>query len=402
MSEAAKHAGGDSLARSDGRVLAQLTTVGLVVGAVGLVGSLAFSSGQTAQLYFSWLVAYLYFLSIALGALFFILVLFVCHAGWAVALRRVVENVMATLPVFALLFVPIWIGRHELYSWTDAAEVAKNPALRGKSGYLNEPFFLLRAIVYLVTWSGLALYFSGQSHKQDQTGEERITRRLAAVAAPSIIVFSLTLTFAAVDWLMSLDPEWYSTMFGVYYFSGSILAAFAFVAVAIAFIHSRGRLRGVVTIEHLHDIGKLLFAFTVFWTYIAFCQYFLIWYGNIPEETSYFMHRSEGSWPAVGKVLMVGHFVIPFFFFMPRATKRSEPLLVVGSLWLLAMHFMDIYWCVMPVHLEHGARFGALDATTFLTVGGFFLAAFGWVSSRRALVPMRDPRLAESLSFENV
>jgi hypothetical protein len=402
VSEISRPSGVEAFAGSDGRALAQLAWLGFVLGLVGLVGSFALSSGHTAQLYFSWLVAYLYFLSIALGALFFVLVLFVCHAGWAVALRRVVENVMATLPIFALLFLPIWIGRHELYSWTDVAEVAKNPVLKGKSGYLNETFFALRAVLYFAAWSGLALYFSAQSQKQDQTGDERITRRLIAVAAPGIVVFSLTITFAAIDWIMSLDPEWYSTMFGVYYFSGSILAAFAFLAVAIAFLHSRGLLRDVITTEHVHDVGKLLFAFTVFWTYIAFSQYFLIWYGNIPEETAYFMQRSQGSWPAVGKVLMVGHFVIPFFFFMPRATKRSEPFVVLGALWLLGMHFMDIYWCVMPVHLEHGVAFGALDATTILAVGGLFLAAFGWVSSRRALVPMRDPRLAESLSFENV
>jgi hypothetical protein len=403
VSDGTKPAAIDVAALVDGRAsLSQLTWLGIVLGVVGLVGSFALIPGQRADFFFSWLTAYLYFVSIALGAFFFVLCLFAANAGWGVVLRRVVENVMATLPIFALLFVPIWIGRHELFVWTNAEEVAKNAVLKGKSPYLNETFFLIRAIFYLASWSLLGVYFSGQSQKQDETGDQAISRRLRSVAAPSIIVFSLTLTFAAVDWMMSLDPEWYSTMFGVYYFAGSILSAFAFLAVAIAFIHARGQLRGIVTVEHLHDIGKLLFAFTVFWTYIAFCQYFLIWYGNIPEETSYFMHRSEGSWPAIGKALMVGHFVIPFFFFMPRATKRSEPLLVAGSLWLLAMHFMDIYWCVMPVHLEHGARFGALDATTFLTVGGFFLAAFGWVSSRRALVPMRDPRLAESLSFENV
>ena len=220
--------------------------------------------------------------------------LFVCRAGWGVALRRVVENVMATLPVFAVLFVPIWLGRHELFVWTDAAEVAKNAVLRGKSGYLNEGFFLIRAIFYFIAWSGLATYFSRQSQKQDETGDERITRQAPARwRRLGIIVFSLTLTFAAVDWMMSLEPEWYSTMFGVYYFSGSLLATFAFVVVAIALLHSRGPLRGVVTVEHIHDIGKLLFAFTVFWTYIAFCQYFLIWYGNIPEETTYFMHRAR-------------------------------------------------------------------------------------------------------------
>jgi len=391
-----------SLAQIDGRVLSGVTWAGLAVGLVGLIGSVVLSSGGMADFYFAWLTAYLYFLSIGLGALFFVLVLFVCRAGWAVAVRRVIENVMATLPMFILLFIPIWIGRHELYSWTDPAEVAKNRLLQGKSSYLNEPFFLIRALFYFVAWGGLAVYFSGQSQKQDQTGDERISRRLQAVAAPGIIVFSLTLTMASVDWLMSLDPEWYSTMFGVYYFAGSLLAAFAFIVVAIVFIQARGALQGVVTVEHLHDIGKLLFAFTVFWTYIAFCQYFLIWYGNIPEETSYFMQRSHGSWPAIGKALMVGHFAIPFFFLMPRATKRSVPALSAGALWLLVMHFMDIYWCVMPVHLQEGAHFGAIDAMVVLAVGGFFLAAFGWVSGRRALVPVRDPRLSESLSFENV
>ncbi len=392
--------GAEALAHQDGRPLASITWIGAALGAVGLVGSLATSAG--ANFYFSWLVAYLYFLSIALGALFFVLVLFVCRAGWSVALRRVVENVMATLPVFAILFLPIWLGRHELFVWTDAAEVAKSAALRGKSGYLNEGFFAVRAIFYFIVWGGLATYFSGQSQRQDQSGDERITRRLQAVAAPGIIVFSLTVTMASVDWIMSLDPEWYSTMFGVYYFAGSLLSAFAFIVVAIAFIQSRGLLRGVVTTEHVHDIGKLLFAFVVFWTYIAFCQYFLIWYGNIPEETTYFMHRSRGGWPSVAKVLAVGHFAIPFFFLMPRAIKRSRPLLVAGALWLLAMHFMDLYWCVIPVHREEGAHLGISDVTTMLAVGGFFLATLGWVSSRRALVPLRDPRLAESMSFENV
>ncbi len=393
-------AGAGAIAHQDGRPRASLTWIGAVVGVVGLVASLAAST--RADFYFSWLVAYLFFLSIALGALLFVMTLFCCRAGWSVTLRRVIENVMATLPVFAVLFVPVWLGRHELFVWTDAAEVAKDAALKGRSSYLNEGFFAVRAIFYFIVWSGLAMYLSRQSQRQDQSGDERITRRLQAVSAPGIIVWSLTLTMAAVDWIMSLEPDWYSTMFGVYYFSGALLAAFAFIVVAIAFIHARGRLLGVVTIEHIHDVGKLLFAFVVFWAYIAFCQYFLIWYGNIPEETAYFMHRAHGSWPTVGRWLIYGHFAIPFFFLMPRATKRSVPLLVTACLWLLVMHFMDLYWCVMPVHREEGAHLQISDVTTMLAVGGFFLAAFGWVSSRRALVPLRDPRLSESLSFENV
>jgi hypothetical protein len=392
----------DRLARQDGAALARVTWAGAALGVAGLAASLMLGAADMRHFYFSWLVAFLYFLGIALGSLFFILVLFVCRAGWSVALRRVVENVMATLPVFAVLFVPIWIGRHELFVWTVAADVAHSRVMQGQQPYLNDSFFLLRALVYFGAWSALAVYFSRQSQKQDASGDQNITRRLQAVAAPGIVLFALTLTFAAIDWVMSLDPAWYSTMIGVYYFSGALLASLAFLIVAIAAIQARGPLRGVVTIEHVHDVGKLLFGFTVFWAYIAFSQYFLIWYANIPEETVYYIERAHGSWATIGKVLIVGHFALPFFFLMPRAVKRSVPLLVIASVWLLAMHYIDIYWCVMPVLLEHGASVGVLDATTMLAVGGFFLAAFGWMSSRRALVPLGDPRLAESLSFENV
>jgi MFS family permease len=282
----------DLLARQGGASLARLAWLGGALGIGGLVASLVLGAAQMRHFYFSWLVAFLYFLSIALGSLFFILVLFVCRAGWSVALRRVVENVIATVPVFALLFVPIWLGRHELFVWTDAADVAKNRVLQGQQPFLNDSFFLIRALIYFVSWSALAVYFSRQSQKQDGSRDERITRRLQTIAAPGIVLFALTLTFAAIDWILSLDPEWYSTMIGVYYFSGALLASFAFLIVAITAIQARGPLRGVVTIEHVHDVGKLLFGFTVFWAYIAFSQYFLIWYANIPEETAYYIERA--------------------------------------------------------------------------------------------------------------
>ncbi len=390
------------LARQDGAPLARLAWVGAAVGTLGLVASLLLAGANPERFYAAWLVAYLYGLSIALGCLFFTLVVFLCRAGWSVAVRRVAENAMATLPLFAVLFVPIWIGRHELFIWTDAAVVAKSPILLGKRPYLNETFFLIRAVFYFVAWSGLAVYFSRQSQQQDASGDERITRRLQRVAAPGLLIFALTLTFASVDWLMSIEPEWYSTMIGVYYFTGSALAAFAFLIIVITAIQARGPLRGVVTVEHMQDLGKLLFGFTVFWAYIAFSQYFLIWYANIPEETAYYMHRAHGSWGTIGTALIVGHFVVPFFFLMSRAIKRSAPLLVGAALWLLGMHFMDLYWCVMPVFSPHGAELYALDATTMIAVVGFVLGAFGWASSRRALVPLGDPRLAESLAFENL
>jgi len=274
--------------------------------------------------------------------------------------------------------------------------------LLGKSGFLNEGFWFVRALFYFVVWSALATFLSGQSQKQDETGEERISARLRGVAPVGIVLFALTSTFATIDWMMSLEPEWYSTMIGVYFFAGSVVGILSFTVLLIHLAYAQGALRGVVTIEHLHDLGKLLFGFTIFWTYIAFSQYFLIWYANIPEETIYYMKRQVGSWQSAGMLLAVGHFLIPFFFLMPRAVKRTPTLLALGSVWLLLMHFLDLHWCVMPVLHHEGVRFGATDVAALAAVGGIFLAALGWVSSRRALVPLRDPRLPESLSFENV
>ena len=388
-------------AQHSGRALGRLTGIGAVLGVIGLGLALALSGG-TKQFYFSWLVAYLYFLSIALGALFFVLVHTVTRAAWGITLRRVVENVMATLPVFALLFVPIWLGRHELYEWMHADVAAHNPVVAGKSPYLNESFWFIRAILYFTAWSALATFFSTQSQKQDETGDERISARLRGVAPLGIALFALSATFATIDWMMSLEPMWYSTMIGVYFFSGAVVAILSFTLLLVQFAHTRGALRGVVTIEHQHDVAKLLFGFTVIWAYIAFSQYFLIWYANIPEETIYYMKRQVGSWQSAGMLLAFGHFLDPFFFLMPRAVKRNATLLVLIAIWQLLMHFLDLHWCVMPNLHPEGMKLGLTDVAAFAAVGGIFLAALGWVSSRRALVPLRDPRLPESLSFENV
>ncbi len=201
---------------------------------------------------------------------------------------------------------------------------------------------------------------------------------------------------------MSLDPGWYSTIYGVYSFSGGLVAAIAFLAVATVLLRRSGPLAGRLSAEHLHDLGKLLFAFTAFWAYIGFSQYLLMWYGNIPEETAWYRHRLEGGWLAASVALAAGHFVVPFFFLLPRATKRDARALVAAAVWMLLMHLVDVYWLVVPDVHGHPAAPGVLDAAALLAVGGSFLAAYGWLLCRRALVPVGDPRLAESLSFENV
>jgi hypothetical protein len=384
----------------------RLPMIGLALAVLGLGGALALgllgSKEAHRQLWHSWLVGALFVLSIALGALFFVLVHHATQAGWSVVVRRVAENVMATLPLLALLFLPLLLARHDLFHWTHAEAVKQDPLLLHKKPYLNESFFLIRTLVYFVIWSSLASWFSRQSRLQDATGDREITRRMRRASPPALLLFALTVTFFAFDWLMSLDPHWYSTIFGVYFFAGSAMAFFAVLALVGIAARRAGLLVDVLSAEHQHDIGKLLLTFVVFWAYMAFSQYMLIWYANLPEETGFFALRSVGSWRIAGAGLALGHFVVPFFFLLPRAVKRSAKALAAVSVWLLAMHLLDLYWLVMPNLHPAGMAPSLLDAATLIGCCGVFLAAFGGVLRRQALVPLRDPRLPESLTFENV
>ncbi|MDH3285282.1 MAG: quinol:cytochrome C oxidoreductase [Acidobacteriota bacterium] len=375
---------------------------GWAIGMIGAGVSLMVARTEPQQFYFSYLVAFIFFLSIALGGLFFVLIQYATRASWGISVRRTAENAMATLPLFILLFIPVLFGMHELFHWTHEDAVAHDALLQHKEPYLNSGFFMVRAALYFAAWTLLSMFYYRLSVRQDETGDERATRRLNTWSGVGIIVFGLTTTFASVDWIMSLDPHWYSTILGVYFFSGTAVAIMGFLIVSGIVMQSGGLVRDLLTAEHFHDLGKLLFGFTVFWSYIGFSQYFLIWYGNIPEETVWYIHRTEGSWMDVSKLLAVGHFLLPFFFLMPRSIKRRRPLLFVGALWMLAMHWVDLYWMIMPVLHHEGAQVGLADAAAMFAVGGLFIGTFAWLTQRHALVPIRDPRIHEALGFENV
>jgi hypothetical protein len=379
----------------------RLPVIGAVVALLGLVACAILGAGNPKQFYFSWLVSFLFFLSLALGALFFVLIQYAAQGGWGIVLRRIAETVFATLPVMAVLFLPVLLGLRDLYSWAVPGAADHDALLRWKEPYLNVPFFLIRAAIYFGLWSLIALLYYRLSRGQDATGDLAVSARLRRLAGPCIIVLALTQTFASVDWIMSLTPHWYSTIFGVYFFAGSFVGFIALLSVAAVAMRRAGLLDTVISAEHLHDVGKFLFAFTAFWAYIAFSQFFLIWYANLPEETIWYKERFEGSWLTISLVLLVGHFVAPFFYLMGRTVKRKGATLAAGGAWLLAMHYLDLYWLVMPVLHPEGFGPSPLDLAAFAAVGGCFVAAAGWLMRRQALVPLRDPRLAESLAFEN-
>jgi hypothetical protein len=375
-----------------------------IAGVIALVGAIAcaiLGAANPKQFFFSWLASFMFFLSLTLGGLFFVLIQYASQGGWGIVVRRIGETVFATLPAMAALFVPLLFGLHDLYEWTVPGAADHDALLRWKAPYLNVPFFLIRAALFFGIWSFIALLYYRGSRGQDASGDPAVSARLRRLAGPALIVLALTQTFAAIDWIMSLTPHWYSTMFGVYFFAGSFVGFIALLSVVVPAMRGAGLLDTVITAEHLHDLGKFLFAFTAFWAYIAFSQFFLVWYANLPEETIWFKPRIEGSWLPVSLLLMAGHFGVPFLFLMGRTVKRRGATLAAGGAWVLAMHFIDLYWQVMPTLHPEGFRPSLLDVAAFLTVGGCFVAAASWLMRRQALVPLGDPRLAESLAFEN-
>jgi hypothetical protein len=378
-----------------------LPKIGGGLGILGIGASIALSMGDMKQFYFSYLVAFMYFLSIALGALFFVLAHYVTKAGWNIVVRRIAENLMGTLPVFALLFIPIAVGLHDIYHhWADPTVMANDPLLQKKAPYLNIPFFYARAALYFVIWTFMGRYIWIRSVRQDKTGDHDTSRLLRNRSAPFLFLFALSVTYAVFDWVMSLDPHWYSTMYGVYFFAGSSVGIFAMLVLVCMGLQRGGMLQDIINVEHYHDIGKYLFAFTIFWSYIAFCQYMLIWYANMPEETMWFEHRQSGGWENVSITLMACHFGIPMFFLMSRHIKRNRTTLFIGALWMLGIHYVDLYCQIMPV-LHHHFHPSIVDLTTFIGVGGIMFAAFGVLLGKSALIPLKDPRLAESLAFKN-
>jgi hypothetical protein len=379
----------------------RVPAIGGAVAVVGIVVCAVLGPGNPKQFYFSWLVSFLYFLSLAIGGLFFVLIQYASQGSWGIVVRRIGETIFTTMPVMAVLFVPVLFGLHDLFPWSVPGAAEHDALLQWKSPFLNVTFFVIRAAIYFVSWSAIAIVYYSRSRGQDLTGDAAVSARLRRFSGPAIIVMALTSTFASIDWIVSLSPRWYSTMFGVYFFAGSFIGFIALMSVLVPAMRRAGLLETVVTPEHLHDLGKFLFAFMCFWAYIAFSQFLLIWYGNLPEEAVWYKARITASWKMVSILLMVGHFGVPFLYLMGRTVKRHAATLALGGAWLLAMHFVDLYWQVMPTLHPEGVRVTLLDIAALAAVGGCFVAATGWLMRRQALVPLRDPRLPESLAFEN-
>lgn len=379
--------------------------VPLGIGVAALAMTLVGWATSPEQFYFSWLVAWVFCLSVTLGGLFFVQIQHLTRSRWSVVIRRIPEALIWSFPLLAVLGIPLLLGMHDLYHWThheliDPASPEFDPVLAGKAGYLNVPFFLGRLAFYFIAWSYLAYRMYTLSVRQDETGDPDITQKLRKTAAWGIPVTAVTTAFAAFDLLMSLDPHWFSTIFGVVFFGGSYLSVMAFMIFTARLFQHRGMLKSSISAEHYHDLGKFLFGFTVFWTYVSFSQYMLIWYGNLPEETVWYRHRLEHGWEYNSAALLAFHFVVPFVVLISRWAKRLLPLLTFMAVWTLVMHWFDLHWIAMPVLHEH-STFHLLDFSALLGIGGIWVGMIYFRLSRHSLVPQRDPRLGASLGFMN-
>lgn len=377
----------------------------LVIGGVGLAAAagLGFAAGDGGRRFFwAYLVAFAFFLQLGLGALVWVMIQFMTRAGWSVLLRRVANAVALALPLMAILFVPILLGMGQLYHWAHPEEIAHDPILAAKSAYLNLPFFIARWVIYFVVWCGTAWLLWRKSRLQDATGDPALTLQMQKISYAMIVPYAVTVTFASFDLLMSLDPHWFSSIFGVYFFAGAIWLFFAVLPLIFWRLQANGRLEGAITPDLYQEMGKLLFAFTVFWAYIAFSQFMLIWYANLPEETGWYLKRWEGGWTVVGLLLIVGHFFLPFLVLMSRASKRDPKILVPAAFWAIAMQWLDLYFIIMPEYQPGSGRvpLSLLDLATFAGIGGLFFWAVTRHLASAPLVPVDDPRIGESLVFE--
>ena len=369
----------------------------LAVGLIGLALCVVGGLFDPTQAFRSYLLAYVFWLDFALGCLGLSLIQLLTGGVWGLAIRRIAEAGTRTLPLMALLFVPVFFGLPRLYLWAQPAVVAQDPLLQHKSIYLNAPGYVVRAVIYFVAWCALAYYLSRWSAEQDRTGDPALLGKLQHLAAGGAVLLGVTATFAAIDWLMSLEPDWYSTVYGAIVAWGAVLTSMAFAIVLVVLLARRPPLAPLVSPLLLNELGSLLLAFLVLWSYMAYFQYLLIWAGNLHEEIPWFLRRTSGEWLPIAVVVVVGTFTVPFFLLLFRDLKRNPRTLLAISALLLLSRPIDVLWLVKPAWVTEGWLLHWLDLAAAVGLGGVWLAAFAWLLAQRPLLPPHDPRLPAGL-----
>ncbi|NKB67828.1 MAG: hypothetical protein GKR89_12260 [Candidatus Latescibacteria bacterium] len=389
--------------------LSALQTRALIVGVVGLLATAAAYTVDQEQFFRSYLLGYIYWFSLTGGCLIILLIHQAAGGNWGFAIRRLLEAGTRTLPLMAVLFIPILLGMHDLYHWTHDAPDDK--ILQQKLPYLNSTFFVIRAVAYFLIWGLLIYLLNRWSLAQDSTEETWPTRRMQLLSGPGIVIFALTMTLASVDWLMSLEPHWFSTIYSVIYMVGQALLTWAFMIIVGTKLAQREPLNKVLTNDRLRDLGTFALACVMLWAYTSFSQLLIIWSGNLPEEITWYMTRLKGGWLAVGIILVLLHFGLPFLLLISARIKSRIPILVGIASGLMIMRLVELFWITAPAFAgAHGAGDGAhvaaglphwQDLVIPIGIGGIWVAFFFFQLKRRPLVASNDPRFADLLAGDD-
>ncbi len=377
--------------------MARLERRSLLVGAGALVLCALGYFLNSEQFFRSYLLGYLFWIGIALGSFALIMLHHLAGGGWGFTIQRILESSMRTIPLLAVLAVPLLFGLSDLYIWARPDMVAVDKILQHKSAYLNVPFFVGRMAVYFLIWTALGYFLSKWSLEQDRSGDPAMRKRMEGLSGPGLILMGLTITFASVDWVMSLEPHWFSTMYGFLFMVGNVLATLAFSICVVSTAAGRDPLSRIADAGRFHDLGNLLLAFVMLWAYISFSQYLIIWSGNLKEEIPWYLHRTGEGWVVIALVLIVFHFALPFVLLLSRHTKRGARALVGVAGFLLLMRWVDLYWLVVPNFHQHGLYLHWMDLAAPIGIGGIWLAFFLGRWSKVPLLPMNDPRLMKLL-----
>jgi hypothetical protein len=376
----------------------RLEKTALVVGVMALVLCVVVGYQDRTQFFHSYLLAFIFWMSLPLGCFAILMLHHMVGGTWGFPLRRLLESSTKTFALMAVLVLPIlFLGLPMLYSWADPAKVRTDAALQYKHFYLNVPFFITRSAIYFFAWILITSLLDKWSREQDETGAPNLTGRMRSLSALGLLIYGLTATFASVDWVMSLEPHWASTIYGMIFMATEALASMAFVTLVVILLSKQPALAGLVSPRVLNDYGNLLLTFTMLWAYLSFSQYLIIWGGNVKEEIPWYMTRARGGWTVVALLLIILHFAVPFLLLLTRFVKRRAKVLGGVAAGLLVMSLVDIYWLTAPAFEPAGPEFHLMDWLAILGIGGLWVWRFLSQLKERPLLPLHDPRLKEIL-----
>lgn len=377
--------------------LGRVSTRALIIGAFFTLLLVIGAFIDRTQFFRSYLIGFIFWIGITLGSLALLMLQHLTGGAWGLVIRRVLEASTRTLPLMAILFVPIAFGVKQIYPWTNLAFMHTTAALQGKVKYLNTSFFLTRAAIFFLFWGLLTFLLNRFSLEQDRTAAKKIRKRLQMVSGPGLALLIISITFASVDWVMSLEPGWFSTIYGLLYVASWSLSALAFTVIVMSWLKKRDPMNRVAQTAHFHDYGNLTLALVMLWTYFAFSQYLIIWSGNLPEETSWYVARTRGGWGVIAVAIVILQFVFPFLILLSRAAKKSADRLANLAILILVMRFVDVIWLIEPSFNPGRLHLSWMDVVAPLAMGGLWVAAFAWQLQKRAVVPINDPQLEQAL-----